>query len=176
MTKPAKARVDWDEAFAHYLALGPDRTYVAVARQFGVSARRVGAKAKDDGWREEVERIQAERAEAMKAEAIRTLDERQRETIKVANLLRDTILEADGPIDPDVAARVLPQYAKLEQLFAGEATERISVAELGEFVRRLVEVTGRFVPAEARDAWRVAVGSVVDELPALQAGPKREAA
>ena len=62
---------------------------------------------------------------------IRTLEERQQRTIKVAEKLRDRVLDADaGDVDLTAAIRTIPRYATLEQLYEGEATERIAIGEV----------------------------------------------
>ena len=61
MTQPPEPRVNCDAASAQHLVLGPDCTYMAVAREFSVGARMVRKKANELRWRERVEAIQAER-------------------------------------------------------------------------------------------------------------------
>jgi hypothetical protein len=70
--------IDWDEAFLHYASLPPDqRSYRAVADQFGVSVRTVERHGRDQRWKEQargldrsaaklaVERLRNERVESL---------------------------------------------------------------------------------------------------------------
>jgi hypothetical protein len=55
--------LDWEQAFAFYASLSPERrSYRAVAAEFGVSRRTVETHGRRDRWRERVARIEAEAA------------------------------------------------------------------------------------------------------------------
>jgi hypothetical protein len=70
--------IDWDEAFLYYASLSPEqRSYRAVANQFGVSVRTVERHGRDKRWKEQareldrsaaklaVERLRNERVESL---------------------------------------------------------------------------------------------------------------
>jgi hypothetical protein len=53
--------LDWEQAFAYYAALPPsERTYAAVAKQFGVSARTVERHGREEHWQQRLGEIKAE--------------------------------------------------------------------------------------------------------------------
>jgi hypothetical protein len=57
----ARAAIDWEAAFAFYAALPPaERSYAAVATEFGVSVRTVETHGREDRWKERLREIRAE--------------------------------------------------------------------------------------------------------------------
>lgn len=145
-----RPKIDWPAAFAHF-ATDPTRSYGNVAAKFGVSDTAVRKHARPggdypEGWEVRRAAMVAKATVRLEERAIRALVERQADTIRVAEILRRRALQVEPTAqNPDAldeldlveAIRHLPAYAKLEQLFAGEATDRFSVVELQEFVRRL---------------------------------------
>jgi hypothetical protein len=57
----ARATIDWDSAFVYYASLSPEeRTYAAVADEFGVSVRTVETHGRTEKWKERVLAISME--------------------------------------------------------------------------------------------------------------------
>ncbi len=152
--RSGRRRFDYDAAFALYIDQGHSRSYAQVARHFGVSegaVRRVGNR---EGWSERLAKLEAQVAVRLEREAVRSIEQRQRQNILVANKCRDTVLDPAVELDPSVALRVLPRLAHLEQLYAGEATNRVEVAE----IRPLIDAYNDAVVALEELAARVDAG------------------
>lgn len=132
-------RIDWGEALAFYIALGPvDRTYAAVARQFGISEAGVRRVAKRDNWYARAVEIDQRQAELMERDAVKSLTVRNRRTIRLVNAARDNYLDAlelKGLV-PD--GREVAALLRIEQLIEGEADRRIEVKEVRELVVRVI--------------------------------------
>ncbi len=166
-TPPRKPRVDWDAARAYYVALGQGtRTYALVAAKMGCSETSVRKWARRQEW----ERVAAEAdnraAEKALAASEKTLEQRNRDTIRVAEKVRSTILAEEAMLDPNVALRVLPRLSTLEQLIGGAATGRIEVSEVTAVLSTVFVIAGRYVPVEHREAFMreidVALGGLVE--------------
>ena len=75
---PSPAKIDWREALGYYIALGPTRTFVKVARRYGVSDVAVGKRARAESWddvcRPVDERRRAEALEEVQAKLSRRLE------------------------------------------------------------------------------------------------------
>jgi hypothetical protein len=57
----ARAAIDWEAAFAYYAALAPaERSYAAVAAEFGVSVRTVETHGRSEQWKARLHQIKAE--------------------------------------------------------------------------------------------------------------------
>lgn len=57
----ARAATDWEQAFAFYAALPPSqRTYAAVAAEFGVSVRTVETHGREEKWKARLQAIKEE--------------------------------------------------------------------------------------------------------------------
>lgn len=64
MAEDSRPRVNRDQAFQYWASLlHEDRSYAAVAREFGVSPRTVERYAREGRWKERLRRIQADAAE-----------------------------------------------------------------------------------------------------------------
>ena len=150
-TPPRKPRVDWDAARAFYVALGPEhRTYARVAAEYHVSEHTVGKWAKRQDWPAVAAKADNAAAEKALAKSVRSLELRQLDTIRVADKARATVLADDVVLDPNVALRVLPRLATIEQLIGGEATGRIEVSEVTAVLSTVFVIAGRYVPADRR--------------------------
>jgi hypothetical protein len=149
-----RPKIDWGAArslFVSDVTMGLGD----VARQFNVSYQAVKKHHRaecrccprpwDELRAEAVERVEVKR----RAQEIRTLEERQQRTIKVAEKLRDRVLGAtETDLDLTAAIRTIPRYATLEQLYEGEATERIAVAEVQTLIAGVLHAA-RMVLEEA---------------------------
>jgi hypothetical protein len=172
-TPRQRTRVDWGAARARYIALGPtDRSYANISREFGVSETSVRKWARREDWAALAADADAKAAAKATATAIRALELRQADTVRVAEILRRRALRLEEPdggdVDLELAIRLLPQYAKLEQLFAGEATDRVALAEAQAVVMAVVRVAGKFVPADRREAFLRELDDATGGLAALE--------
>lgn len=174
----ARPRIDWSEAFAYFSSDGAT-TFAEVGAKFGVSDVSVGKHARKDNW---LERRKALLDKAAERSALRTLDERNRRTLLLIDKARDHLSsdDADDPKWSDLAPLV-----KLEQLIEGEATDRVSVAEVSQFALELsrgldqlvMRLVAEHLPNGKRrlfvEAWREGQGEVLDRSSAglaLEAG------
>ena len=141
------------EAFEHYLELGVDRSYQAVADHFSVSKVAVVNRAKKERWQdrlrnlEQQSRVRAERKSLDDMDAVR---ERQ---LKAARYVQSRALEAMQSLSPEKAARLAPALSigwKHELLLLGEPTER--QANVEEIIRR--EYAEWMSPEEGDDGGR----------------------
>lgn len=176
MQTPRKPRVDWDAARAYYVALGQGtRTYPAVAAKFSVSVTTVGKWARRQEWDVLAAKVDNEAAERALAKSVRSLELRNIDNIRVAEKARGTILDPDVKLDPNVALRVLPRLATIEQLIAGEATGRIEVSEVTSVLSAFYVVTGAFlvemgVKPEDRAVWISRLDTALGGLVELGSG------
>jgi hypothetical protein len=138
------------DALAYYLALGPERSYQAVADRFGVSKRTVTATAVREGWQEQVSRAEArvrEKAGDSYAESMQQMNERH---LKEARFLQSRGLEALKTMaitNPADAIRAMIVGIEKERLVRGEPTERTE--NLEAIVKRQYERL--FKPAGQED-------------------------
>lgn len=126
------------DAFARFVALGPGRTYAALAAQIGCTTRAIEKHASRDQWqarlevfeersRLHVEQVLAETLEQMNVRHVGALHKIQEKALKaLAELPISTAAEA---------VRALAETIKLERLVRGEATDRVAV-DVAEMLRR----------------------------------------
>lgn len=168
---PRKPRVDWDAARAFYVALGQGtRTYGLVAEKFAVSDTSVRKWARRQSWERVAADADNRAAEKALAQADRTLEQRNRDTVRVAEKVRTTILDEAAVLDPNVALRVLPRLSTLEQLIAGEATGRVEISEVTSVLSTVFVVAGRYVPLEHRAAFMRELDEALGGLVELNPG------
>ncbi len=130
-----------EDAFAYYLALGPARSYAAVAEHYKVSKRAVTKCADREGWAARL--LAAERKSRVRAEerAMETLEEMKTRHLQTMQLVQRKALEAlrSMPIDDAFqAVRALAIAVDRERLISGEVTERTAVS-IEEIVKREYE-------------------------------------
>ena len=125
------------EAFEHYVSLGLDRSYKAVATHYDVSKVAVVNRARKERWQvrlRELERQSRERSEKKALDAMDAVRERQ---LKAARYLQSRALEAMKDQAPERAIRAASALAigwKHELLLLGEPTER--QANVEDLIRR----------------------------------------
>ena len=111
-----------DDAFARYVALGPGRTYVTLAKQIGVSKRTVVRHAKAQGWQARLARVEDEaqrRTEERAVEDVVAIDEKH---LRMARAIQARALEAlkNTPIgNGNAAVRALDVAIKIERAILG---------------------------------------------------------
>lgn len=114
------------DAFLHYVNLGPARTYEAVATHYGVSRRGVAEFAKRERWQERIAELDErarERTESVALESIAAMNERH---LKIAKFMQGKGLEAmqSGKLELlGRATRTLSVGIELERLVRGEPTD-----------------------------------------------------
>lgn len=145
----ANRGVDWDAARHLWLAQPPPRSYQEVARQVGVSGTRVRYVARRDGWPELADEIDAEALAKVKRRMVLSREQRIEKTLGIVDGLLDRF--DDRLDDLEVRPADLPALVKLAELLVGEATDRMSFAEVQE---ALSVVMGVCVQA-IRESWPV---------------------
>lgn len=126
------------EAFAYYVALGPQRNFQQVANHFDVHRRTVARTADREAWNERLEAIEKEAREAADKRMAKDIEEmhlRHRKMLtamasRAARALQEFPLTS-GMEGMKAAALVI----KLERLLSGEPTERTSV-DIEQLIRR----------------------------------------
>jgi len=127
--------------FTFYAGLGLERSYAAVAQQFGVSKRAVVKRAQQERWQERVAELDAKArrlTEQRLEESLQAMDERH---LKAARAVQGKALEAlrGVPLDSAMnAVRALDLAIKQERLIRGEPSERTAV-NVEEVIKREYE-------------------------------------
>lgn len=127
-----------DEAFAAYVNLGPNRSYQAIADQFGVHKRTVVRTAERDGWATRLAAIEQKARDAVDAQLVGELQERKLRQRKLVVAVASRAAKAifDYPLtDGMQGIRAAELAIKLERLLDGEATENTSV-DIEQVIRR----------------------------------------
>jgi hypothetical protein len=115
------------DSFEAYLALGEQRSYSTVAKQFGVSKRAVTKRASQEGWTARLAKIEADARVITDQRATQTLadmNERHLTMIKAIGLRAITALKSSQITDAMDAVRAAEIAIKLERLLAGEVNKR----------------------------------------------------
>ena len=159
------------EAFDHYLELGVDRSYQAVAERYGVSKVAVVQRAKRDRWQERLRELEKKAREQADKKAVETLEAVRERQLKAARIVQARALEAMRILPPEraiKAAAALQIAWKHELLLLGEPTER--TANMEEVVRREYE---RWMGSEEADVPEGADDGHGEEAGDQQAGAVR---
>lgn len=167
--KRTMAKVDWGAARAFYVGLGEDRSFANVAIQFRVSKRAVEQHAKREGWKRLAVAADAKAAERAQEYAVRSLQERQRDTLRLIDEARARALDALVSGELEVRLADLPPLLKHELLLDGQATEVVAVAEVQQRITLIVQTILPFVPGERR-------GEAIEKLRAIRGIGEGEAA
>jgi hypothetical protein len=165
-----RPKLDRAEALAYYLA-DPRRSFADVATAFGVTPQRVSQVAAEDGWRERRVAVQQAAVAAAEARALQSLEERNQETLEVADLALRKMAEQLRDPAFRLSGEGFVAIAKLALLIEGEPTDRIEVGEVQQFVRDLLFAVAEFVPRERRPALLESVDRVIEGVPRLRALP-----
>jgi transposase len=129
-----KARLPHD-ALEYYFALGPGRSYRAVADHFGVSKTGVANRARKDGWPGHVaDRERA--AEARLAEsADAALDDVAQRHLKLVRFVQRKALEKLRSLPMGTTAeavRALELGIRYERIIVGDPADEVAVADAGQ--------------------------------------------
>jgi len=128
------------DAFSVYVAMGPGRSYQAMADKYGVSKRSVTRHAATAEWAARLQKIEEESRVKTDKRAAQTLDDMNERHLRIAKSLQAKALSAlkNLPLDTtrDVI-RALDLGVKQERLVRGEPTERSATVE--EAIKREYE-------------------------------------
>jgi len=121
-----KTRIPTD-AFDFYVSLGPQRSYEATAKEYGVSKCAVSKCAQRENWHERLAKIETDAREMSDRKLTETLAEmhdRHAKTLKAIHVRAVEALRA-FPIDNCMdAVKAVDMVIRAERLAAGEATKR----------------------------------------------------
>jgi hypothetical protein len=133
-----------DDAVDFYVALGPLRTQVAVAKHFGVAKRTVAYRAKKEGWLARAAESDQKARQAAAQRAQDTNEEMRARHEKVARFVQSRAIEAvrSLPIRTESAAlRALDLGIRHERMARGDFSE----AAEGDIAQLLRNEHRRFV-------------------------------
>jgi hypothetical protein len=118
------------EAYSYYVELGPERSYEAVAKQFGVSKVTVVNHATKERWQERLREAERAAREEANKKAIDTLQAVKERQLTEARILEHRALEALKTLPPEKASKaamMLNIAWKHELVLLGEASDRTEV-------------------------------------------------
>jgi predicted DNA-binding protein YlxM (UPF0122 family) len=119
------------DAFDYYFALGVDRSYQAVAEQYGVSKQAVTRAARKEQWQERLARIEEKAQRASTKQAVESLEEMTQRHLQTLKVLQSKALQTlksmplTGAMD---AVRTLDMCIAKERLIRGEPSDRTAVS------------------------------------------------
>lgn len=119
------------DAFALYVAMGPDRSYEQVGKHYGLHKRTVLRAARRDRWQErleEIERQAQQDTDAKLAKSIHEANMRHRRLLTAVAARAAQALAQFELKSAMEAVRAAEVAVKLERLMLGEATETRSIS------------------------------------------------
>lgn len=143
------------DAFERYVALGVERSYEALATQFGCSRRAVTKRAATEKWQERLREVERKARDRTDADLVDSRVEAGKRHLKLARFLQSKGVEvlSRAPIQtPADAIRAIAIGIDKERLILGEPTERneMSIEEITKReIQTLLEVVD--VPDEEDD-------------------------
>ena len=129
------------DAFESYLALGPARTYEAVAERFGVCKRSVCARAKVERWQEKVAERERQTRQQGEKNAVESLEAMNERHLRLVRLIQNRAIEAlkKMPLDnASAAAKALAAAVEQERVIRGEPSDR-SVIDIATIIKKEYE-------------------------------------
>lgn len=115
------------DAFEHYVGLGPERSYQAVADHYQVSKRAVTDLARREQWQQRLLGIEQEarqRSEARLLESLEQMNERHLKTLQVIQRKALEALRSMSLGSAMEAVRALDITIQKERLIRGEPSDR----------------------------------------------------
>lgn len=168
-TSKTKANgTNWAAAKAYYLALPRHRrTKRAVAKRFGVSDARVGQVARLEHWDRDADSVDERTERRTTTLLVRSRAEREARYLEIVDLAADLTIELferdqPGPTLEQMLKR-MPGLAKIERLVAGEATDRVDIADVQPVLIAFARIAVVHARPEARR-------DVVQALEAVSSG------
>ena len=134
------------DAFEAYVALGQERSYATLARNYGVSKRCVTREAARGKWIERLSKIEEDARAASDRRVTETLADMHERHVKMLKVMGARVVTAlrDHPIDSGMdAIRAADITIKLERLIAGEVSKRteLNIEEITRHeIRTLLKV------------------------------------
>jgi hypothetical protein len=139
------------DAFAKYLALGFERSYLKVAEHFGVSKRTVQTAAVRERWQQRVTEADEKARDKVTESYVETVQQMNDRHLKVLRFVLGRGLEGLKSLPVGTfgeAVRAVTIAIEKERLIRGEATERMETVE--QIVQR---ESKRFLTSAAEDDW-----------------------
>jgi hypothetical protein len=125
------------DAFEFYFGLGAERSYDAVANNYGVTKRAVTKFAAKEGWQRRIEEIERTARIGVDQKLANSLEEMRSRHLHSLRVIQGKALEVLNSKSLDTAmdaVRALDLAIKQERLICGEPSERTAVS-LEEVVR-----------------------------------------
>jgi transposase len=119
------------DGFDFYFALGPRRSYEAVATKYGVSKRAVTRLAKREGWQErllEIERKARTKADEKKVESLQDVSERHLKVLRAVQAKAFEGLKGMSLATPADILKAIDLTFKQERTILGEPSERSAIS------------------------------------------------
>ncbi len=119
------------DAFEAYVALGPGRSYQAVASKFGVTKRAVTKLAAKERWQDRVEALETKARAASEQKTLESLEQMNTRHLKSLRVIQGKALEALKAMSIDSAmdaVRALDLSIKGERLVRGEPSDRTALS------------------------------------------------
>jgi len=116
-----------DDAFEKYVAMGPDRSYQALAKRLGVDKRSITRLAVKEKWIERLAKIQKDARAETDRKLVGDLQVVREQQLRELRFLRSESLKVMKGLPPEQAIRVaaaLNVAWKHELLLLGDPTER----------------------------------------------------
>lgn len=129
------------DAFSFYFALGPGRSYQAVAREYGVSRQAVAKHAEREGWAARLKEMDQKTRERAEQKAMETVAEMNERHLKIAKVIQGRALEAlrQMPLQKAIdAVRALGVSIDIERRVRGEP-EDAAGQDIEAIIRREYE-------------------------------------
>jgi hypothetical protein len=129
------------DAFEQYMALGPSRSYRAVATRYKVSKRAVTNLALREKWQEKVQDLESKAKEAAVQKSQETLEAINARHLKALRVIQGKALEAlrQMPLESAMdAVRAIDIAVRQERVIVGEPSERSAVS-VEEVIKREYE-------------------------------------
>jgi folylpolyglutamate synthase/dihydropteroate synthase len=121
------------DAFEAYFALGPGRSYEAIAQKYGVTKRAVTALAKRDNWQERLAAIEKQARERGDQKIVETVEAMKERQLKVYQAVQRKGIDALRTIPITNASQLIKALAMAlegERVLRGEASDRLDIATL----------------------------------------------
>ena len=116
-----------NDAFGLYLAMGPERSYSALAKQLGVNKRTVTTRATAEKWQDRVAEIERQAREKVDQKAVESIEQMNTRHLRSLQAVHARALEAlktmklENAMD---AVRALQVVIKEERALRGDGSER----------------------------------------------------
>lgn len=149
-----RTRVDWGQAKAFYVSLDTtERSFARVAREYRVSALTVRKHAHAEGWVEVAAEADQAAADGALRGVVKSREERNLQFLRIVDLANKRALDKLTLDQLEVRLADLPALGKHAELILGEATDRVSFAELQEALGVVIALAIDELPRKARAAF-----------------------